>query len=372
MGQVLHGSATTTEAVRPALQHGQESQRALAKRHGINPKTVAKWCQRTSTTDERTGPKEARSTVLSLEEEAAIKAFRRHTLLPQGDCRHTLQATIPRLTRSSRHRCLQRPVDCVDIPPSGSGHRPMASGACRTSKGRRSRRRSSRPTRSASSTSTSPLVQTAQGRLYLLVASSRSRRLLRQQRCGRQQPAEATARPSLPWSNSIARQPKASLPTSCDALSKPFPIRCTPSPERSAGGMPGSAGLADGQWHARHRPHWRRLDAQGHQGDASGGHSLPLPCLRGGVRRSGHPAPADQAVASPSAGCCRPSLTGTDRWRCHRWTNGQVERMNRTIKDATVKRYHDDEHAQLERHLTDFIAAYNFGRRLKTLKGLTP
>jgi len=56
----------------------------------------------------------------------------------------------------------------------------------------------------------------------------------------------------------------------------------------------------------------------------------------------------------------------------HPWTNGQVERMNRTIKDATVKRYHYDDHAQLRRHLADFIDAYNFGRRLKTLKGLTP
>lgn len=27
---------------------------------------------------------------------------------------------------------------------------------------------------------------------------------------------------------------------------------------------------------------------------------------------------------------------------------------------------------QFQRHLTHFIAAYNFGRRLKTLKGLTP
>lgn len=54
------------------------------------------------------------------------------------------------------------------------------------------------------------------------------------------------------------------------------------------------------------------------------------------------------------------------------WTNGQVERRNRTIKDATVKRFHYDDHDQLGRHLTDFISAYNFGRRLKTLKGLTP
>lgn len=43
--------------------------------------------------------------------------------------------------------------------------------------------------------------------------------------------------------------------------------------------------------------------------------------------------------------------------------------MNRTIKEATVKRYHYDQHAQLETHLKDFINAYNYARRLKTLKG---
>ena len=46
--------------------------------------------------------------------------------------------------------------------------------------------------------------------------------------------------------------------------------------------------------------------------------------------------------------------------------------MNRTIKDATVTRYHYDDHEQLRRHLADFVAAYNFARRLKTLNGLTP
>ncbi|TJU93243.1 MAG: IS481 family transposase, partial [Mesorhizobium sp.] len=68
MGQVLHGSATTTEAVRRAIQHSQESLRALAKRYGINQKTVAKWRERTSVTDLPTGPREPRSTVLSVEE----------------------------------------------------------------------------------------------------------------------------------------------------------------------------------------------------------------------------------------------------------------------------------------------------------------
>ncbi len=46
--------------------------------------------------------------------------------------------------------------------------------------------------------------------------------------------------------------------------------------------------------------------------------------------------------------------------------------MNRTIKEATVRRYYDDSHDRLRSHLTDFLAAYNFAKRLKTLKGLTP
>jgi hypothetical protein len=49
-----------------------------------------------------------RSTVLSIEEEAVIVAFRRYTLLPLDDCLYALQPTIPHLTRSSLHRCLQR------------------------------------------------------------------------------------------------------------------------------------------------------------------------------------------------------------------------------------------------------------------------
>ena len=80
MGQVLHGSATTTEAVRRAIQHSQESVRALAERHGVNPKTVSKWKHRETEADCKTGPKEARSTVLTPEEEAVVVAFRRFCL----------------------------------------------------------------------------------------------------------------------------------------------------------------------------------------------------------------------------------------------------------------------------------------------------
>src|ERR1700682_3042323 len=108
MGQVLHGSATTTAAIRRAIHHSQESLRTLAKRYGINQKTVAKWKQRSSVADRPTGPKEPKSTVLSIEDEAIIVAFRRHTLLPLDDCLYALQPAIPHLTRSSLHRCLQR------------------------------------------------------------------------------------------------------------------------------------------------------------------------------------------------------------------------------------------------------------------------
>src|SRR3977135_3019851 len=91
MGQILHGSATTTEAVRRAIQHSQASLRALANRYGINQKTVRKWRNRSSATDLPTGPK-----------------THRHTCRPLDDCPYALQATIPHLTRSSLHRCLQR------------------------------------------------------------------------------------------------------------------------------------------------------------------------------------------------------------------------------------------------------------------------
>jgi transposase-like protein len=94
MGRVLHRGATTTEAICRAIQHSQESLRTLARRHGINSKTVAKWRKRCSVSDLRTGPKHPRSTVLMVEQEAVIIAFRRHTQLPLDDCLYPLQPTM--------------------------------------------------------------------------------------------------------------------------------------------------------------------------------------------------------------------------------------------------------------------------------------
>jgi transposase InsO family protein len=52
----------------------------------------------------------------------------------------------------------------------------------------------------------------------------------------------------------------------------------------------------------------------------------------------------------------------------HSWTNGQVERMHRTLKEATVKTYHYQTHQRLNEHLQVFLLAYNFAKRFKTLR----
>src|SRR3712207_6964016 len=96
MGQVLHGSATTTEAVRRAIQHSQESLRALAKRYGVNQKTVRKWKGRSSVADLRTGPKEPRSR----SEEHTSELQSRQYLV----CRLLLEKKKNKKKSSTRHR----------------------------------------------------------------------------------------------------------------------------------------------------------------------------------------------------------------------------------------------------------------------------
>ena len=83
MGQIRHGCATTTHAIRAAIQRSQASNAELSRELGINVKTVAKWLKRQTVEDLRTGPKEPRSTVLSAEEEALCIAFRKHRDYPK-------------------------------------------------------------------------------------------------------------------------------------------------------------------------------------------------------------------------------------------------------------------------------------------------
>jgi transposase InsO family protein len=302
MGQVLHGSATTTEAVRRAIQHSQASLRSLAKRYGINQKTVAKWKRRTSVADIPTGPKDAKSTVLSLGEEAAVIAFRKHTLLPLDDCLYALQPTLPHLTRSSLHRCLQRHgiSQLPQVEAEASGKRTFKA---------------------------YPIgyfhidiaeVRTAQGKLYLLVAIDRTSKFA-----------------------FVELHEKVTRRTAADFLrhliaAVPYKVHTVLTDNGTHFTTPGNAASAAPE-----------IKAAIKAGEPVWAHAFEYACAHCDI---------DHRLTKPK----------------HPWTNGQVERMNRTLKDATVKRYFYETHDQLRSHLTDFVSAYNFARRLKTLKALTP
>ena len=293
MGQVLHGCARTTEAVRLAIQGREESVRTLAARYGVSPTTIQKWRKRDHVHDAAMGPKEVRSSTLTLEQEAAVVAFRRHTLLPLDDCLYALQPTLPHLTRSSLHRCLQRhgisrlPEIDGDKPgrrkfkiyPIGFFHLDIAE------------------------------VRTGEGKLYLFVAIDRTSKF-------------AIAR----LADVADRQTAVAF---LDAVIEAVPYRI-------------HTVLTDNGIQFCHPPRYR----SGPTAQFSM-HLFDRLCRQHDI---------EHRLTKPN----------------HPWTNGQVERMNRTIKDATVKRYHYADHQQLTVHLELFVAAYNHARRLKTLKGSTP
>ena len=94
--------------VRRAIQESSQSVRALARLHGLSPSTVHKWKKRPNAYGHRPGPQRSRSRVLSVGEEQLISIFRSQTLLPLDDCFYALNLAIPKITRSSMHRCFQR------------------------------------------------------------------------------------------------------------------------------------------------------------------------------------------------------------------------------------------------------------------------
>lgn len=288
MGQILHGCARTIAAIRRAIQHSQESLSVLAERHDINKKTVAKWRKRNSTGDAAMGPKVPHSTVLTPEEEAATVAFRRLTLLPLDDCFHTLKASIPRLTRSTLHRCFQRHGISRLVAIEGD-----------------------KPTRKTFKAY--PIgffhidiaeVRTEEGKLYLFVGIDRTSKFV-----------------------------FAELHPAMDKVTAAHFLR------RLAEAVP-------------YKIHTILTDnglqfADGPRGRSLGGHIFGRVCREHGI---------EHRLTKPY----------------HPWTNGQVERMNRTLKEATVRRYHYESHEKLREHLTAFLLAYNYAKRLKALQGLTP
>ena len=301
MGQILHGSATTTHAVRAAIQRSKASIQELSERYGINPKTVRKWRKRGFVEDAPMGPKERRSTVLSAEEEALIVAFRKHTLLPLDDCLYALQATIPHLTRSSLHRLFQR--HDISRLPSVEGDKPK-------------KRFKTYPIGYVHIDITE--VRTEDGKLYMFVAIDRVSKFAFAELHER-----ATRRTAANFLHRLI-----------DAV--PYNIHTVLTDNGTHFTTPGNKRSATAE-----------IRVAIEKGELFRAHAFELACAKAGI---------DHRLTKPN----------------HPWTNGQVERMNRTIKEATVRRYYYDSHDRLRSHLADFLAAYNFAKRLKTLKGLTP
>ena len=288
MGQVLHGSARTTQAIRRAIQHRQESLHRLATRYSITPTTVATWRKRLGVRDARMGP-EPVSTVLTAEQEAIAVAFRRHTLLALDDCLCALQATIPHLSRPALHRCFQRhgrrrlPLDeDGQSPPKKKGkdypigYLPVDFAEVRTEEGRRD----------------------------LFVAIDRTSKVAF---------AELHPRATRMVAADFRRRVLEKLPYKARTVLTDNGVQFTLQPR---------------QWFA-------------------GGHRFARICRAFGV---------EHRLTPPA----------------HPWTNGQVERRNRTLTEATVQRHHDQTTDELNEHLQAFLLAYNHAKRLKTLRGLTP
>jgi len=288
MGQLLHGCATTTEATRHAIQHSQESINTLAQRYHINPKTVAKWRRRSFRHDATMGPKQPCSTVLTSEEENLIVAFRKHTLLSLDDCLYALQPTIPHLSRSALHRCLQR------------------HGISRLAdlKGQQAKKKAFKKYPIGYFHIDIAELHTAEGKLYLFVGIDRTSKLVYVELHECQKRATAAA-----FLRNLIEQ-------------VPYKINIV---------------LTDNGIQFTHRKRDRNAFR----------HLFNRVCDEHAI---------EHRLTKPY----------------HPWTNGQVERMNRTLKEATVKRYHYESHAQLKAHLHTFLMAYNYAKRLKALRGMTP
>ncbi len=287
MGQVLHPRAATTEATRRAIQNSQESIRKLAKRYGINPKTVAKWKKRDSVKDLPMGPKQRRSTVLSEQEEAMIVAFRTKTLLSLDDCLYALQDTIPHLKRSTLHSCFKR---------HGINRLPQSE---------------SKPAKKRFKDY--PIgyfhldfcnVSTKQGKLKLWVAIDRTSKFVFVQLR-----KSATRKDAGAFLRQLIERVPYRIHTILTDNGRQFVKQATSK--------------------AKDMLEFDKI------------------CAEHGI---------DHRLTKPY----------------HPWTNGQVERMHRTLKEQTVYRYFYETHAQLRHHLDAFIQAFNFAKRLKTLKGRSP
>jgi transposase InsO family protein len=120
----LHKNATTTPAIRKALQASSKSDRALAAEHRLTVSTVRRWRQRDDVQDRSHTPHRLQTT-LTPAQEAVVVELRRLLLLPLDDLLAVIHEFLhPSLSRSALDRCLRRHgvarlADLVPKPADG-------------------------------------------------------------------------------------------------------------------------------------------------------------------------------------------------------------------------------------------------------------
>jgi transposase InsO family protein len=296
MAAGLHGSARTTPRVRAELQASQEATRTLATRYGLNPKTVAKWRRRRSTVDAPMGPSRPRSSVLIDAEEAIIVEFRRRTLLPLDDVLGCLRETIPKLSRSALHRCLQR-HDISRLPKDG---------------GKASKRRRFAETKIGYVHIDVCELRLAQGKLFMFLAIDRVSKFVHVAFLDANTKANGAA---------FLREVVATFPYRLHTVLTDNGMAFADLP--------------------KNRGRYPEIEA------FFGGHIFDRVCDEHGI---------EHRLTKPY----------------HPWTNGQAERMNRTVKDATIKAFHYPDLEALQAHVRAFVQAYNFAKHLKALRWKSP
>jgi transposase-like protein len=293
MASILHGSARTTPRVRAELQASKEAASVLAKRYGLSRTTVNKWRSRSGTADAPMGPRDCRSTVLTPIEEAMIVAFRQRTLLPLDDVMGCLRDSIPKLTRSSLHRCLVR-----------HGVSRLPASETMTKRGRFAE------TTIGYIHIDSCELRHADGKIHMFLAIDRVSKFTFvefYEKAGKMNAA-------------------AFLEHAIDAF--PYKIHTV---------------LTDNGVAFADLPKNRT----GPNSVFVGLHIFGRTCVENGITHK---------LTKPY----------------HPWTNGQAERMNRTIKDATIKAFHYPDIESLKAHVIAFVKTYNFAKHLKALRWKTP
>ncbi len=308
MAAGLPGSARTTPRVRAELQASQEATRVLAARYGLNPKTVAKWRGRATTADQPMGPSRPRSTVLTEAEEAIVVEFRRRTLLPLDDVLGCLREGIPKLTRSALHRCLVR-HGISRLPEDDENA---------------SRRGSFAETKIGYVHIDPCELRLTQGKLHMFLAIDRASKFT---------PVAFFDAATKMNGAAFLREVIAAFPYTIHTVLTDNGMAFADLPQNRTG------------------PTRRWL----------GAHIVDRLCQENGIEhrltKPYHPWSLEDQQTIQWIVCP---------------TNGQAERMNRTVKDATIKVFHYETLDSLKAHLLAFVTAYNFAKHLKRLRWRTP